>query len=198
MEQRLRSPQEERRSWRSPSGRGEGESRKRGTAEDGNVSEAPVGSILSQRMWGVSAVCEEPRGRGRARQLVRDGAELQRSTSQPSPEHFPALGCQGEPPAASRAQGKRGAAAQGWDGSRQPLVLVARGSEAGVCRPALSPAALPLQAQRRLDGETPVSPGGETSGAPCAPKAAGAGGVCPSPESGRAGEGGGKGELPAA
>lgn len=56
-EERLRSPQEERRGWRSPGGRGEGESRKRGSAEDGNVSEAPVSSILSQRMRGVLCVC---------------------------------------------------------------------------------------------------------------------------------------------
>lgn len=42
-----------------PVGAGKGESRKRGSAEDGNVSEAPVGSILSQRMRGcfVSMGC---------------------------------------------------------------------------------------------------------------------------------------------
>lgn len=44
-----------------PHGQGEGESRKRGSVEDGSVSEAPVGSILSQRMQGVLCVlvCEE-------------------------------------------------------------------------------------------------------------------------------------------
>lgn len=58
MEEKLRSPQEEQHGWRSPSEHREGENRKRGSAKDGNVSEAPVGSILSWRMRGVLRVCE--------------------------------------------------------------------------------------------------------------------------------------------
>lgn len=66
-----------------PGGCKEGESRKRGSAEDGNMSEAPVGSILSQRMRGGR---EELRRSGAARKgpsrtadpaSRRDGAELQ-------------------------------------------------------------------------------------------------------------------------
>lgn len=59
LEEQLTSPQQERCGWKVPRWvRGKGESRKRGSAEDGNVSEAPVGSVLSQRMQGVLGVCE--------------------------------------------------------------------------------------------------------------------------------------------
>lgn len=158
--------------WR----RREGESRKRGSAEDGNVSEAPVGSILSQRMRGGR---QELRRSGSARKgpsrtagpaSRRDGAELRHIPA--CPRMFSCIGCKGQPPAASSARGARGAAAQGWYSSRQPLALL---------KPSCSFPALCLSKPSR----DPNISWGEAGGPLCAPKVDGGG--CPRPEGGGAG-----------